>query len=92
MEGEGKEAFGAEGLPATFFAEGEGGGAATVVIDESLVAVLEILCDGGEEGVGEVAIFGERFTRGKIDDFDLWRYGRGFGLFRESDEGVFGLS
>lgn len=92
MESEGKETVGAEGLPATFFAESEGRGAAAVVIDESLVAVLEILCDGGEEGVGEVAIFGERFARGETDDFDLWRYGRGFGLFRESDEGVFGLS
>ncbi len=59
VESQRQEAVRAEGLPAAVFANSHGGGAAAVVIDESLVAVVEVFLDCAEEGVGEVAIFGE---------------------------------
>lgn len=90
VEGERKEAVGTEGLPAAFFTESEGGGAAAVVVDEGLVTVLKVFRDGGEKGVGEVAVFGEGFTRGEVDDFEVGGDGGGFGLGGERDEGVFG--
>lgn len=46
MEGEGKETFWAEGLPAAFFTEGERGGAAAIVENESLTVIFEVFFDG----------------------------------------------
>jgi len=91
VEGEGEETVGAEGLPAAFFAESERGGAAAVVIDEGLVAVLEVLLDGGKKRVGEVAVFGEGFAGGEVDNLDVGGDGGSFGFLGEGDEGVFGL-
>ena len=91
VESEGKEAVGAEGLPAAFFAKGEGGGTAAVVVDEGLVALGEVLLDSGKKSVGEVAVFGEGFARGEVNDFKVGSDGGGFGFCREGDERVFGF-
>ena len=91
VEGEGEEAVGTEGLPATVFADGYGGGTAAVVVDEGLVAVLEILVDGGEKRVGEVAVFGEEVASFKVDDLDGGGEGGGFGFLSEGNKRVFGF-
>ena len=81
----------AESLPATMLAEGEGGGATTIVIDEGLVTGSEVFVDGGKKSVGEVTRFFEGVARSKVDDLYLWRMGGGLGFFVEGDERVFGL-
>lgn len=78
-------------MPAAFFAKRERGGAAAVVVNESLVAIRKILLDGGEKVVGEVAVFSEGFARGEVNDFDIGLNSGGFGFFCEGDEGVFGF-
>ena len=91
MESEREEAVGAECLPAAVFADGHRGGAAAVVVDESLVAVVEVLFDCCEESVGEVVIFSKVVTLGEVDNFDVGSDGGGFGFFGERDKGVFRL-
>ena len=89
MESEGQETVGTEGLPAAVFTDGHRGGATAVVVNESLVAVFKVGLDGGEKRVGEVAVFGEVVTLGKVDDFDGGLESRRFCLFGERDERVF---
>ena len=59
VEGQGEEAVGAEGFVAAVLAEGERGGAAAVVEDESLATVFKIFFNLREQGVGEVAVLRE---------------------------------
>ena len=88
MEGEGKETFWAEGLPAAFFTESERGGTTTIGKDESLVVILEIGLDGAKELVGKIAAFGEIFPLFEVDDFDIWGNSSVFGLGGEGDDGL----
>lgn len=47
MEREGQETIGAKSLPTAVFADGHGSRAATVVIDEGLVAIFKVFLNSG---------------------------------------------
>ncbi len=68
MESHGKIAFGAEGLPATFFADGKRRGAATIMKNESLMFSLEVFSIVVKKLVGEVTVFKKISAFFKIDD------------------------
>ena len=88
VESKGKETVGTEGLPATFFAEGEGGGTAAIMEDESLAVVFKVGFNGGEEGGAEIAVFGEGGFGFEVYDFNGGFDGGGFGFGGEGDDGV----
>ena len=89
VEGEGEVAVGAEGLPAAVITEGERGGTAAVVEDEGLVVLVEVVLEGGEQRLGEIAVAREEGAILEIDDGDGGGLGGGFGLMVEGDEGGF---
>lgn len=91
VESEGKEAIGAEGLPAATFTDGKWCGAAAVVKDEGLMVVIKVGLDGFEELVGEIAIFGEVLAILEVDDLSVDFCRGGFGLLTEGDEGIVGF-
>lgn len=62
MQCEGQKTRGTEGLPATILAESEGGGASAIMENKSLVVVVEIFGDSGEEGGRKVVIFSKKGT------------------------------
>lgn len=59
--------------------------------DKGLIMRIEILRDLSKQGVGKVAIVREVGTVFEINDLDLGRDGRRFGLGVEDDEGVIAL-
>lgn len=91
VEDEGEMAVITEGLPTALFADGEGGGAAAIMKNQGLVAVLEVFGDGGEEGSAEITVLGELIAIFEVDEVDVGRFGGGFGFDVEADKSVFGL-
>ena len=89
VEGEGEVAVGAEGLPAAVITEGERGGTAAVVEDEGLVVLVEVVLEGGEQRLGEIAVAREEGAVLEVDDGDGGGLGGGFGLMVEGDKGGF---
>ncbi len=51
-----------------------------------MVTGSEVGLDSFKEGVGEVAGAREVFSRGKVNNFDVWGDGGGLGFFGEGDE------
>ncbi len=90
VEGHWEVAFGTKGLPATFFAECNRGGAATIMKNESLMFSLDIVFNSCQEGSGEVAIFEKIIAILEVDDGNFGVDGSGFGFLVEFDEGFFG--
>lgn len=91
VEGHGKVAVWAEGLPAAMFADGERGRTATIVKNQGLVAVFEVFGDGGEKLIGKIVIFLEVVTIFEVDNSDFGVNGGGFSAGGEFDEGFFGF-
>ena len=59
VECQGEKTVFAEDFGATALAKSERGGAATVVKNQSLAVIFEVVFDGGEERVGKIAVFAE---------------------------------
>lgn len=76
-----------ESFITAIFTDGQRSGAATVVKNQGLMVILEILLDLGEQEVAEVAVFSEISTRFEVDNRDVGGSG-GLSLFIESDEGI----
>lgn len=92
VESHGEVAIGAEGLPTTFVTECERGRTAAVVKDEGLTFGLEVVLDIGEEGCGEVVVFGEIVVFLEVDESDFG-LGRGrFGFLAELDKSLLRFS
>ncbi len=91
MEGHGEIAFGTEGLPATFFADGKRRGAATIMKNESLMFSLEVFFDSCQKLVGEVTVFKKIGAFFKIDDSYFGSDSGRFGFFGKFDEGMMGF-
>ena len=91
MEGQGNETVRTESLPATFFADGERSGAATIVKNEGLVMILQIFPDSRNEFVAEIAVFGKILSIFEIYYCNLGLDGGILGLLGEGDEGISAL-
>ena len=91
MECERKEAIRAESFKATVFADCKRCGAATVVINKGLIAVLKVFFNFCNQIITEVAVFSEIIARFKIDDLNFRGDGGVFGFFFDGNKGIMGL-
>jgi len=92
VEGQGKVAIRAEGLPAAVLADGHRGRTTSIMKNKSLMFILNIVCYFCQEKVGKVAIFGEIGAVFEIDKRDFGVDGGLFGFFGELDEGMMSFS
>ena len=91
VKGEGEKTGGAEGLPATAFAERKGGGAAAIMKNEGLIILVKISFNFFVQWGAEILIDGKIVAIFDVNEMDGRRMGVGFSLFSEGDIGVVGF-
>lgn len=92
VEGQGKVAIRAEGLPTAVFTDGHRGRATSIMKNEGLMFILNIVCYFCQEKVGKVTIFGKIGTVFEIDKGDFGVNGGLFGFFGELYERMMSFS
>ncbi len=92
VEIHGDVAIRAERLPTAIFANGHWRRTTTIMKNQSLMISLEIIFDFCQKLVGKIAILMKIITITEVNDGNFWLDSGGFGLSREFNESMMGLS